>query len=344
MLALVVVTIAIIVLFDYTNGFHDASNIVATVIASRAMTPLQAVCLVAFFEFLGPLLGGTAVADTIGAFVRTGGVPVAMALVIVLCGVLGAVGWNLFTWWFGVPSSSTHALVGGLAGAVTASIGAEHVVWGLAELRSGRLAGVTKILAALLLSPLLGFALGFAVHRLARFLLRGARPSVNRRLRSVQVLTPGGFRFAMGANDAQKSMGIITLVLVTSGLLPSFHVPIWVIVTCASAMTLGILSGGWRIVRTVGFGIYKLGPLHAVDAQVTAGAVIFGSALVGAPASTTHVVSSSIMGIGASERPRAVRWRKGREILAAWVVTLPGAGALGAALCLATRSLWRVAS
>jgi inorganic phosphate transporter, PiT family len=332
MLALAVLTIVMIVAFDYTNGFHDTSNIVATVIASRAMTPVQAVCVVAVFEFLGPVLAGTAVADTIGGFVRVEGLAVPGALAIVMCGVLGAITWNLMTWRFGIPSSSSHALVGGLVGAVVVSVGADHVVWGLAQLRHGTLTGVTKILAALILSPLVGFALGFVIHRLARFLLRGARPSVNRPLRRLQFLTAAGMAFAHGANDAQKSMGIITLVLVTGGMLPEFRVPLWVIVVCASAMTLGILSGGWRIVRTVGFGIYKIGPLHAVDAQLTAGTVIFGAALVGAPVSTTHVVSSSIMGIGASEHPRAVRWQKAREIAAAWLVTLPGAGTLAAAL------------
>jgi PiT family inorganic phosphate transporter len=343
MVALIVITVVVIVLFDYTNGFHDASNIVATVIASRAMTPVQAVCLVAFFEFLGPLLGGTAVADTIGSFVHVDGIDVGPALVIVLCGILGAVAWNLFTWRYGVPSSSSHALVGGLAGAVIVSAGPEHVVWGLSELGEGRLTGVTKILAALFLSPLVGFVAGFAIHRLTRLLLRGARPSVNRPLRRVQFLTAAGLSFAHGANDAQKSMGIITLVLVTGGVLPEFQVPFWVVLTCASALTLGILSGGWRIVRTVGFGIYKVGPLHAVDTQLTAGAVIFGAALVGAPVSTTHVVSSSIMGIGTSEHPRAVRWQKAKEILGAWLLTLPGAGLMAALLCSAAHFIFKVA-
>lgn len=336
-LVLVVATIAVIVVFDYTNGFHDASNIVATIIASRAMTPAQAVTLVAFFEFLGPLLGGTAVADTIGGFVMVTDVVESSALTIIACGILGAVGWNLITWRLGVPSSSSHALVGGLAASVMVSVGADHVVWGMHELGRGRLTGVTKILAALLLSPVVGFANGFLIHRLARFLLRGARPSINRPLRRVQVLTAAALSFAHGANDAQKSMGIITLVLVTGGFLPAFEVPLWVVLTCSTALTLGILSGGWRIVRTVGFGIYKVGPLHAVDAQLTAASVIFGSALVGAPVSTTHVVSSSIMGIGSSEHPRAVRWRKATEILIAWLVTLPGAGLLAATLALVAR-------
>lgn len=343
MTALIVITIIVIVLFDYTNGFHDASNVVATVIASRAMTPVQAVCVVAFFEFLGPLLGGTAVADTIGGFIHIGDFPPQSALIVILCGILGAIAWNLFTWRFGVPSSSSHALVGGLAGAVILAAGPGHVVWGLTELRAGHITGVTKILAALFLSPVVGFLFGFLIHRLARFLLRGARPTINRPLRRIQFLTAAGLAFAHGANDGQKSMGIITLVLVTGGLLPMFSVPLWVILLCSSALTLGVLSGGWRIVRTVGFGIYKLRPLHAVDAQIAAGAIIFGSALAGAPVSTTHVVSSSIMGIGSSERPRAVRWAKAREILGAWLVTLPGAGTMAIVLYAILHHLFGIA-
>ena len=339
MTTIIVVTIAVIILFDFTNGFHDASNIVATVIASRAMTPVRAVCLVAVFEFLGPLIVGTAVADTIGGFVSLEGLPTAEALTLVLSGILGAVAWNLITWRFGIPSSSSHALVGGLSGAVILAVGADHVVWGFTALKEGHLTGVIKILAALFLSPLVGFLFGFAIHRMARFLLRGAQPTVNRPLRRFQWVSAAGLAFAHGANDAQKSMGIITLVLVTGGLLPTFQVPFWVILTCSSALTLGILSGGWRIVRTVGFGIYKLYPLHAVDAQLAAGAVILGSALVGAPVSTTHVVSSSIMGIGASEHPRAVRWQKAREIVGAWLVTLPGAGLMSALFYSAAHAL-----
>jgi PiT family inorganic phosphate transporter len=251
------------------------------------------------------------------------------------------VGWNIITWRFGVPSSSSHALVGGLAASVMVSVGPDHVVWGISELGQGRITGVTKILAALFLSPLVGFGVGFVIHRLARFLLRGARPSVNRPLRLLQYLTAAALSFAHGANDAQKSMGIVTLVLVTGGFIPEFVVPLWVILACSTALTLGILSGGWRIVRTVGFGIYKVGPLHAVDAQLTAATVIFGSAVVGAPVSTTHVVSSSIMGIGTSEHPRAVRWRKAKEILIAWLVTLPGSGLLAAALAAAARFILR---
>ena len=322
---LAVAAVIIVICFDYTNGFHDAANIVATVIASRAMTPAQAVLLVATFEFLGPLLGGTAVANTIGSFIQLDDLSRVLALSILLCGLLGAIVWNLGTWWFGIPSSSSHALVGGLAGAVVVAAGADHVVWGFADLLHGELKGVAKVLVALLISPLLGFWVGFGLHRLMLGLLRGSKPAINRSLRNLQFVTAAGLAFAHGANDAQKSMGILTLVLVLGGFIPTFQVPLWVMFACASAITLGILSGGWRIVRTLGFAIYKVRPVHALDSQLTSAGVIFAASLGGAPVSTTHVVATSIMGIGASERPKAVRWNKAREIATTWMITIPGA-------------------
>jgi PiT family inorganic phosphate transporter len=322
---LAVLTVAIVILFDYTNGFHDAANIVATVIASRAMTPIQAVVVVGIFEFLGPLLGGTAVANTIGKFIDLSDVKPLFALAVLLCGLIGAIAWNFLTWAKGIPSSSSHALVGGLAGAVVVAAGPDHVVWGFTELvTKGQFTGVTKVLLALVLSPIIGFWAGFLIHRLALGLLRAARPGVNRQLRFAQYFTAAGLAFSHGANDAQKSMGILTLVLLLGGFIPEFKVPFWVMLTCAIAITLGILSGGWRIVRTLGFAIYRVRPIHALDSQLTSAAVIFGASMVGAPVSTTHVVATSIMGIGASERARAVRWAKAHEIATTWLVTIPG--------------------
>jgi PiT family inorganic phosphate transporter len=325
LLTLAVAVVIIVLFFDYTNGFHDASNIIATVVASRAMTPVQAVIIVALFEFMGPLLGGTAVANTIGTFVDISDLQSLDAIAIILSGVIGAISWNLGTWWFGIPSSSSHALVGGLVGAVVVSSGVDHVVWGFGGLFTGHLTGVSKVLIALVLSPVIGFWAGFLIHRIMKFMLRAATPAANKYLRRIQFLTSAGLAFSHGANDAQKSMGIITLVLLLGGFIPEFAVPFWVILACATAITLGIMSGGWRIVRTVGFGIYKVRPLHAFDAQLTSASVIFAASMLGAPVSTTHVVSSSIMGIGASERPRAVRWAKAGEIVKTWMVTIPGA-------------------
>lgn len=325
LLLLAIATVIVVLLFDYTNGFHDAANIVATVIASRAMTPVQAVIVVSFFEFLGPLLGGTAVANTIGKFVDLDGIAPLLALSILLCGLIGAIVWNLGTWYFGIPSSSSHALVGGLAGAVVVAVGADHVVWGFRELADGHLTGVTKVLAALLLSPLIGFWVGFLIHRLLATLLCAARPAANSHLRLSQFLTAAGLAFSHGANDAQKSMGILTLVLLLGGFIQHFEVPLWVMTACAASMCLGILSGGWRIVRTLGFAIYRVRPIHALGSQLTSALVIFAASAGGAPVSTTHVVATSIMGIGASERPRAVRWTKAKDIATTWVITIPGA-------------------
>lgn len=324
LLLLAVVTVVVVLLFDYTNGFHDAANIVATVIASRAMTPAQAVLIVGVFEFLGPLLGGTAVANTIGKFVMLDGVLPVLSLAVLLCGLLGAIVWNLVTWYFGIPSSSSHALVGGLMGAVVVSVGADHVAWGFHELASGRLTGITKVLAALVLSPLVGFWAGFVLHRMLSVALRAATPAANRHLRFAQFFTAAGLAFSHGANDAQKSMGILTLVLLLGGFIPTFEVPFWVMLACATAITLGVLSGGWRIVRTLGFAIYRVRPVHALGSQLTSALVIMGASAVGAPVSTTHVVATSIMGIGASERPRAVRWSKAQDIATTWLVTIPG--------------------
>ena len=331
-MTLLLLGVALVFLFDFTNGFHDASNMLATMIASRAITPLRAVALVGIFGFLGPLIGGTAVADTIGGVVIVDGLSEPAAFLVVLAGLGGAIVWNLLTFWKGLPSSSSHALVGSLVGAMWVSEGAQRVQWGVAELASAELVGVMKILAALLLSPILGLGLGWVLQRVARRLLAGARPSVNRWLRRGQWLTASALAFAHGTNDAQKGMGILTLLLVVSGSLSSFEVPTWVMLLSATGMLLGTLSGGWRIVATVGFGIYRIRPLHALDAQLTSALVVLGAGGLGGPVSTTHVVTTAVMGVGAAERPRSVRWGRALDIGLTWVITLPGAAVLGAIL------------
>ena len=328
---LIVSCISLLVLFDYTNGFNDTANMVASVVACRAMSPAQAITLVSVFTFLGPVLGGTAVANTVGSFITLDSLPSVSAITVLLSGALGAILLNLITWWRGLPSSSSHALIGGLSGAVTISAGANHVVWGWHDLIDhGHWTGLTKIVATLIFSPLLGFAVGWLLHRFMRLLLRRARPDVTQPLRHLQWFGAAWLAFSHGANDAQKTMAVITLVLVVSGELPNFAVPFWVILLCACSITLGTASGGWRIIRTVGFGIYRLRALHAFDSQLASAAVISAAALVGGPVSTTHVVTSSIMGIGAAERPRAVRWGKATEIVFTWFVTLPVAALLAA--------------
>ncbi len=326
-----IATVVLLLFFDYTNGFHDTANMVGSVIATRAMSPTQAIAIVSFYTFLGPLLGGTAVANTLGQFVALDDQSTLTGVSVVFAGVVGAVAWNLLTWWRGLPSSSSHALVGGLIGAVLAAAGGDHIRWGWEALvHRGEWTGVTKIVAALLFSPLLGLIAGFLLFRLLRFLCRGVTPKANRPLRRLQWLGVAWLAFSHGANDGQKSMGVITMVLVLGGHLPHFQVPFWVMLLCASAITLGTASGGWRIVRTVGFGIYRLRPIHGFASQVAAATVISGAAALGAPVSTTHLVSSTIMGAGAADRPKGVRWGKAGEILFTWVVTIPGTALAGA--------------
>jgi len=263
-----------------------------------------------------------------------------LSLATLLSGLLGAISWNLVTWWKGIPSSSSHALVGGLVGAVCVAAGANHVVWGTDELlNDGHVTGVIKVLAALFLSPVVGFGAGFLIHRLVHATLRAAKPGANAQLRRAQFVTSAGLAFSHGANDGQKSMGILTLVLLLGGFIPSFQVPLWVMLACSAALTLGILSGGWRIVRTLGFAIYRVRPVHALDSQLTSAGVILVASLLGAPVSTTHVVATSIMGIGASEHPRAVRWEKAREIAKTWIITIPCSMLAGALLFSLQRAL-----
>ncbi|WP_130470672.1 inorganic phosphate transporter [Candidatus Magnetaquicoccus inordinatus] len=328
---LAVATVVVILIFDYTNGFHDASNIIGTVIASRAMTPIQSVIIVATFEFLGPLLGGTAVANTIGGIAKISDLTPTLSMTVVFCGMLGSIFWNLLTWWFGIPSSSSHALVGGLVGAVLFAAGADHVVWGVdALMEKHKLTGVTKTVAALIISPLAAFWTGFFFFKLMRWLLMRAKPSANNWLKRSQFFTMAALAFSHGSNDAQKSMGIVALILMLGGMTPKFEIPFWVMLACSIVITLGILSGGWRIVRTIGFGIYKVRPLHAMSAQLTSAALILGASQFGMPVSTTHVASSAIMGVGSSERAKDVRWSKASEIVSTWIITIPGSGLVGA--------------
>ena len=291
--------------------------------------------MVSVFTLLGPLLGGTAVADTLGEFIQLDDLPELDGVAVILSATLGAIGWNLVTWRRGLPSSSSHALVSGLVGAVLVETDSQHVVWGWNTLwETGEWSGVTKIVAALLLSPLVGLLFGFLLLRLLRLLLRAARPTVNRSLRRWEWLGAAGLAFSHGTNDAQKSMGDHhpgTAAGRTDRPVPGSRLghpclrtehypraPPW---------------AGWRIVRTVGFGIYRLRPVHGLASQMTAAAVISGTAMFGGPVSTTHVVSSSIMGVGCRRSgPRRSRWGKAGEILFTWLVTLPSAALAAAAV------------
>ena len=307
---LLIVIIAVALVFDFLNGFHDASNIVATMISSRAMSPRNALLMSAAAHFAGPFLFGVAVATTIGSEVVN---PVAITSAVIIAALISAVLWNLFTWYFAWPSSTSHALIGGLVGAVAVSSGVETI----------HVDGLLKVLIALFLSPVLGLALGYLLLKLIYFLARGATPRVNSFFRRAQWGTSLALALSHGTNDAQKTMGIIAMAMVTTGYAEQFYVPWWVIALSASAIALGTASGGWRLIETLGGKIYKIRPVHAFGSQLTSATVILGAALLGGPVSTTQVVSSSIMGAGSADRVSKVRWTVARDIAVAWLLTIP---------------------
>ncbi|MBU1877686.1 MAG: inorganic phosphate transporter [Chloroflexi bacterium] len=307
--------------FDFVNGFHDSANVVATMIASRAMSARGALIIAAVAEFVGPLLFGVAVATTIGKEIVS---PQAITIDVVFAALVGAIIWNLVTWWFGIPSSSSHALIGGILGAVLVARGPAVI----------HLDGLIKVVLILFTSPIIGFVTGFLMLKTILFLARGASPGINRWFKRGQIVTATALALSHGANDAQKTMGIITMSLVTLGLLPDFQVPLWVILICAAAIGLGTALGGQRIIRTLGVGIFRIRPVHGFATQASAAAVIIGAALVGGPVSTTHVVSSAVMGVGASERMSKVRWGVAGSILISWFVTIPVAAGTAAMLYL----------
>jgi PiT family inorganic phosphate transporter len=324
---LLVIVIALALTFDLTNGFHDSSNSLAAPVATRAMSPGQALFVTTIFTVLGPIVAGTAVADTVGGLIEVSDEDV---LAVLLAALLAAVGWNLLTWRFGLPSSSSHALIGGLVGAGVASVGPSAINWGGFD--NWRPTGVVGVLVVLASSPLIGGLSGWLMDASGRRALRRADRSVTSLLKAGQWVTSAALAFAHGTNDAQETMGLITLSLVSVGALSQFEVPLWVKITCAAAMTCGTALGGWRIVRTVGRGIYRIRPLDGLASQGASTLVIGVAAALGAPVSTTHIVASSVVGVGAARRKRHVHWMVVREILLAWVVTLPGCAALGAAI------------
>lgn len=311
------ILLGLALVFDFLNGFHDSSNIVATVISSRAMSPRAALTLAALSEFAGPFLFGVAVATTVGAELLD---PAAMQVSIVIAALVAAVFWNLLTWYLGIPSSSSHALLGGLLGAALVGAGVQVV----------RSAGLVKILLALLLSPVAGLLVGFLVMRLTRWLVRGAPPRINTAFRVGQIATLLGLGLSHGTNDAQKTMGVITLGMVASGLLDEFVVPLWVIAASAGAIALGAYFGGWRLIRTLGARMYRIRPINGFTSQVTGAGVILGAALLGGPVSTTQVMSSAIVGVGAGERINKVRWNILGDMFLAWLLTIPVTAGLAA--------------
>ena len=316
---MLIALIAAALLFDFLNGFNDSSSLVATVIASRAMSPRRALTLTALAEFAGPFLFGVAVANTVGKGLIASD---AVTMPVVLAGVAAAIVWNRITWFFAVPSSSSHALIGGLMGAAIVSAG-------LGAIQSG---GLIKILLSLFLSPPLGFAAGFALMRLILFAAQSATPRVNDWFRQGQLFTSVALALSHGANDSQKTMGIITLGLIAAGQIESFAVPLWVVVVSAGAIALGTLLGGWRLIRTLGGRIYTIRPVHGFTTHLGATGVILGAALLGGPVSTTQVISSAIMGTGSAERLSKVRWDVAEDMLWAWGLTIPATMLAGAGI------------
>jgi len=316
MLLLVVV---LALLFDFSNGWHDSANAIATVVSTRVLSPLVAVMMAGILNVAGAFMS-TAVAKMVGSGIVD---PTSVTQSVVASALGGAILWNLFTLLLGLPTSSSHALIGGLVGA-----GLMHGGWSVVKI-----SGLRSVLEAMVLSPLLGFLMGLSLMVLITWtFFKVARSIATRLFSRLQLISAGFMAFSHGANDAQKAMGIITLALVSAGQIPSAEVPAWVITLCALAMGLGTTVGGWKIVRTLGMGIVKLEPVHGFAAETGAAAVLLATAHIGLPVSTTHTITSSVMGVGAIKRFSAVRWGVTARILYAWVFTLPGAALIGATL------------
>jgi PiT family inorganic phosphate transporter len=318
-LATIIAVIAIALVFDYTNGFHDAANAIATSVSTRALTPRVALLLAAVMNFVGAFLG-TKVAKTVFSVLEP---PSGEdALVVVFAALAGAISWNLLTWYFGLPSSSSHALIGGLIGAGLA--GSVSVQWGSV---------VDRVVIPMILSPLVGGGIAFLLMMAILWSFRRKRPGpVNRGFRVAQTVSASAMALGHGLQDAQKTMGVIVLALVVGGYQDDFHIPWWVVVLAASAISLGTYAGGWRIMRTLGRRIIELDPPRGFAAETTAAGVLYTTAYVfEAPISTTHTITSSILGVGASKRVSAVRWGVAGNIITAWILTIPMAG-LAAAL------------
>jgi len=316
--ALLIAVLALAVLFDYINGFHDTANAIATSVSTRALSPRLAIGMSASANFVGALTG-TAVAKTIGAGLIA---PQAEGGLVVAAALVGAIVWNLLTWRLGIPSSSSHALIGGLLGASAAAVG--FGAWQMDGI-------LGKVILPLVGSPIVGFAIGFGLMVVIFNLFRRAHPkSMNDGFRRMQVVSAAFMAFSHGSNDAQKTMGVMTLALVSAGILTEFKVPLWVIILAAGAISLGTAAGGWRIIRTMGTKVVKLDPVHGFAAETTAATIILGASTLGMPVSTTHVISSAILGVGSSDRFRAVHWGVARRIGIAWVLTLPASGLVAA--------------
>ncbi|MSR52820.1 MAG: inorganic phosphate transporter [Gemmataceae bacterium] len=341
-LVLLVLVVALALAFDYVNGFHDTANAVATVVSTGVLPARTAILLAAVCNFGGAFLG-VGVAKTIGGNIAD---PASITQIVVAAALLGAIAWNLLTWYYGIPSSSSHALIGGLVGAVCC-----HRVWNGAEVGTSlwellTSKGVLLTLKALVISPLVGMLGGFTLMIILTWLVLPLRPrTVNTSFRFLQLGSAGFMATAHGSNDAQKAMGIVTMALAAYAAsngetTTDFSVPLWVVVSCATAMALGTAAGGMRIMKTMGHKIIKLRPINGFAAETSAALVILVATILKAPVSTTHVISSSIMGVGASKRVSAIRWGVARSMMIAWILTIPVTAILAAAIYAALRLMF----
>ncbi|MGA2513864.1 MAG: inorganic phosphate transporter [Candidatus Limnocylindrales bacterium] len=322
---------ALAVSFDYINGFHDTANAIATSVSTRALKPEHAIVLSATANFVGALVFGTAVATTIGSGVVQDNMILGNGATVLAAALLGAIAWNLITWALAIPSSSSHALVGGLIGAAIASSGPNAVQWGNFA---------AKILVPLASSPVIGLLVGLGLMVVILNVFVHANPHrMNDRFRRLQIVSATYMALSHGTNDAQKTMGIMTLALFNAGAISNKTVPTWVILLAATSMSFGTAAGGWRIMKTMGQRVVRLDPVHGFAAETTAATIIMGAAQLGMPVSTTHVISSAIMGVGTSERVNAVHWGVARSIVTAWVLTIPCAGAIAGCAFLALQVL-----
>jgi PiT family inorganic phosphate transporter len=324
--SLLLIVIGLTLAFEFSNGWHDAANSIATVVSTRVLTPFRAVAWAAFWNFIAAFVFGTAVAKTIGK----GMVHIEMVdEKVLLAGLLGAITWNTLTLILGLPTSSSHALMGGYGGAAIARSGFKALI----------LSGWTKPVLFIFLSPVIGFFVAMAVTVITSWIVRQQRPlKVDRWFRRLQLISAAAYSLGHGTNDAQKGMGIITTALVAGGLMKTYDVPYWVIVCCHLAMGGGTMAGGWRIIKTMGQRITKLTPFGGFSAEAAGALTLMGTAHFGIPVSTTHTITGAIVGVGASRRLSAVRWGVTRRIVFAWVLTIPGAALLGAVLFQAGRS------
>ncbi len=316
-----VLVILLAIGFDFMNGFHDAANAIATSVSTRVLSPRQAIFMAAVMNMAGAL-AGTAVAKTVGSGIVD---PSAVTHQTIIAALISAIIWDILTWYLALPTSSSHALIASLIGAGVATAGNMHVLkWG----------GIEKVVSGLVFSPLVGFIVGLALMVLLMWLLVRTAPStVTKRFKRWQIVSAAFMAFSHGSNDAQKTMGIITMALVSSGHLTGFQVPIWVIIVCGLAMAAGTAGGGWKIIKTLGMKLAQLKPVHGFAAETSAAVVIELASHIGLPLSTTHVISSTIMGVGASKRFSAVKWGVGGNIVIAWVLTLPACALMAWFLC-----------